>query len=81
MPYIRFLAFISFCKQFRPYVASLVLYKCGHCGNFKLKVESLRPSGPKLRKISYTQNLQNWAWSKMGVAASEKIGDRFSLVP
>ena len=69
MPKIRFLTHIFFSEQFRQYVASYVLYKCGDCGNFKLKMESLRPSGPKLRKISYTQNQktgrgQKWVWPR-----------------
>ena len=69
MPKIRFLTHIFFSEQFRPYVASKVLYKCGHCGNFKLKIESLRPSGPKLRKISNTPNQktgcgQKWVWPR-----------------
>ena len=36
--------------DFRLYVASQVIYKCGHCGHFKLKMESLRPSEAKLEK-------------------------------
>ena len=45
----QFFAIYTKTKHFKVYVASQHLYKCGHCGHFKLKMKSLRPSHSDLR--------------------------------
>ena len=44
----RFFAIFSKSKLFKAYVASQVVNKYDHCGYFKLKIKSLRPSGSKI---------------------------------
>ena len=47
----RFLSNNSLCVHFRSYVASQVVYKCGHCEHFPSRTSSLGPSQIKLLAI------------------------------